>query len=199
MASNKKPKKKYKPKKNLIDPVTWVLAGIKPFKDVPSSVDIRIRNHDAMDTLRRGEATRADIDVLIGAFNMVEAYTKLRPELGADWFKEIGEGQNALLMVARRGVASGRFILKASELVAMNLLMEIHDTQLDQTTVRDMELAMDIVDKEFRARRMRAVQEVVHEDSAGTQRAVAIQRGESSGGTEAGQEAEEEGTAEKQN
>lgn len=153
---------KYRPKKTLADPVTWVLAGIKPFKEVSASIDIRIKNHAAMDALRRGEATKEDVDVLIGAFNMTEAYMKLRPDLGADWVKEIGEGQDALLAVARRGVKSGRFILKPQELVAMNLVIEIHDAQLDNTNVRDMELAMEIINKEYRARRMRAVQEVVH-------------------------------------
>ena len=153
---------KYRPKKMLADPVTWVLAGIKPFKEVSASIDIRIKNHAAMDALRRGEATKEDVDVLIGAFNMTEAYMKLRPDLGADWVKEIGEGQDALLAVARRGVKSGRFILKPQELVAMNLVIEIHDAQLDNTNVRDMELAMEIINKEYRARRMRAVQEAVH-------------------------------------
>jgi hypothetical protein len=112
-----------------------------------------------MDTLRRGDATVATIDVLISAFNMCEAYIMLRPELGQDWKEEIKAGLNALHAVGKRGVASGRFILKAEELNAMNLVMEIHDTQLQNTTVRDMELAMDIVDQEYRAKRMRAIKE----------------------------------------
>ena len=110
-----------------------------------------------MDTLRRGDATKADIDVLIGAFNMAEAYMRLRPELGADWSEEIHAGLDALHAVGKRGVESGRFILKASELKAMNLVMEIHDAQLDNTTVNDMERAMDIVNQEFRAKRMRPI------------------------------------------
>jgi hypothetical protein len=61
--------------------------------------------------------------------------------------------------VGKRGLASGRFILKAGELTAMNLVMEIHDAQLDNTTVKDMELAMDIVSAEFRAKRMRPIVE----------------------------------------
>lgn len=166
---------KYKPKKNLVDPLTWVLAGIKPFKEVPTSVNIRIKNHAAMDALRLGKATREDMDVLIGAFNMTEAYARLRPELGSDWITEIRDGQNALLMVARRGVFSGQFTLKASELVAMNLVIELHDAQLDQTTVRDMELAMEIIEKEYKLRKMRSVQEVLHEDSSSAKRAVAVQ------------------------
>ena len=148
---------KYKPKKNLLDPVTWVLAGLKPMNSIAVTTDIRIKNHAAMDTLRRGDATRHDIDILIGMFNMTEAYMRLRPELGSDWSEEIKQGQDALLAVGRRGVESGRFILKASELKAMNLVMELHDAQLDQTNVRDLEQAMDLVDLEFQRKLMRPV------------------------------------------
>lgn len=150
-------KSKYKPKGVRVDAVNWVLSGIKAFRSVPYSVTLRIRNHDAMDTLRRGDATKADIDVLIGAFNMAEAYMRLRPELGADWSEEIHAGLDALHEVGKRGMESGRFILKASELKAMNLVMEIHDAQLDNTTVNDMEKAMDIVSAEYRAKRMRPI------------------------------------------
>jgi hypothetical protein len=150
-------KSKYKPKGVRVDAVNWVLAGLKPFSSVSVSTDLRIKNHDAMDTLRRGDATKADIDVLIGAFNMAEAYMRLRPELGADWADEIKAGLDALHAVGKRGVESGRFILKADELVAMNLVMEIHDAQLDNTTVNDMEKAMDIVSAEYRAKRMRPI------------------------------------------
>lgn len=152
-----KKRSKYKPKGVRIDAVNWVLAGLKPFNDVVVSKNVRIRNHAAMDVLRKGDATRDDIDILIGAFNMTEAYAKLRPELGADWAEEIKAGQDALHDVGVRGATSGRFILKAQELVAMNLVMEIHDAQLDQTTVRDMELAMEIIDKEYKARKMRPI------------------------------------------
>ncbi len=150
-------KSKYKPKGVRIDAVNWVLAGLKPMNDVPVTVDLRIKNHAAMDALRKGEATVADIDVLIGAFNMTEAFVILRPDLGQDWSKEIGEGLDALHAVGKRGLETGKFILKSSELVAMNLVMEIHDAQLDNTTVRDMELAMDIVTQEYRLRRMRPI------------------------------------------
>jgi hypothetical protein len=152
-------KSKYKPKGVRVDAVSWVLSGLKPFATVDYSTTLRIKNHAAMDLLRKGDATIADIDVLIGAFNMCEAYIMLRPELGADWKDEIGAGLDALHAVGKRGVESGRFILKAEELKAMNLVMEIHDAQLDNTTVNDMERAMDIVTKEYRAKRMRPIRE----------------------------------------
>lgn len=153
----RKPRKKYKPKGIRMDAVGWVLKGLQPFKTVEYSTTLRIKNHAAMDALRKGDATMADIDVLIGAFNMCEAYIMLRPELGADWSDEIKAGLDALHAVGVRGVMSKRFILKADELVAMNLVMEIHDAQLDQTTVTDMEKAMDLVSKEYRAKRMRPI------------------------------------------
>ena len=152
-------KSKYKPKGVRVNALSWVLEGLKPFASVDASTTLRIKNNDAMDALRRGDATKADIDVLIGTFNMAEAYMRLRPELGADWADEIKAGLDALHAVGKRGLASGRFILKASELVAMNLVMEIHDAQLDNTTVKDMEKAMDIVSAEYRAKRMRPIVE----------------------------------------
>ena len=39
----------------------------------------------------------------------------------------------------------------------MNLVMEIHDAQLDNTTINDMEKAMQIVTQEYRAKRMRPI------------------------------------------
>ena len=152
-----KPRRKYKPKGVRMDAVSWVLKGLQPFKTVEYSTTLRIKNHAAMEALRKGDATMADIDVLIGAFNMCEAYIMLRPELGQDWSDEIKAGLDALHAVGVRGFKNKRFILKADELVAMNLVMEIHDEQLNNTTVNDMEKAMDLVTKEYRAKRMRPI------------------------------------------
>jgi hypothetical protein len=152
-------KSKYKSKGVRPDLVNWVLSGLKPMNSVTLTTDLRIKNHSAMDTLRRGDATRNEIDVLIGMMNMTEAYTRLRPEFGKDWAVEIREAQDALYAVARRGVESGRFILKASELKALNLVMELHDEQLNLSTVRDMEKAMDIINLEFQNRLMRPIVE----------------------------------------
>jgi len=110
-----------------MDALNWVLAGLKPMNSISATTDIRIKNHAAMDTLRRGDATRHEVDILIGAFNMCEGYVRLRPDLGFDWIDEIQAGQDALHAVGKRGLESGRFILKAQELAAMNLVMELHD------------------------------------------------------------------------
>jgi hypothetical protein len=152
-------KSKYKPKGVRTDNMTWVMSSIKPFREISAGTDLRIKNHDAMDKLRRGVADKADMDVLIGAANMCEGYMRLRAELGKDWSTEIRAGQDALLAVARRGVDSNRFVCKAPELVAINLILEIHDAQLDQSTVQDMEKALEIVEKDQKHGKARSVKE----------------------------------------
>lgn len=152
-------KSKYKPKGVRTDNMTWVMSSIKPFKEISAGTDLRIKNHDAMDKLRRGVADKADMDVLIGAANMCEGYMRLRDEFGKDWSAEIRAGQDALLAVARRGLDSNRFVCKAPELVAINLILEIHDAQLEQSTVQDMERALAIVEKDQRHGKARSVKE----------------------------------------
>lgn len=152
-------KSKYKPKGVRTDNMTWVMSSIKPFKEISAGTDLRIKNHDAMDKLRRGVADKADMDVLIGAANMCEGYMRLRDEFGKDWSTEIRAGQDALLAVARRGLDSNRFVCKAPELVAINLILEIHDAQLDQSTVQDMEKALEIVEKDQKHGKARSVKE----------------------------------------
>lgn len=150
-------RKKYRPKGVRLDVMAYVQSGLKRFDDVSVAVDLRIKNHAAMEALRTGLAGKPDIDILIDAFNMTEAFRRYKPELGLDWATEIRSGQDALLAVGVRGAISGRFICKAEELVAMNLVMEIHDVQLSNVTVRDMELAMDIIDGDFLNKKVRGI------------------------------------------
>ena len=152
-------KSKYKPKGVRTDNMSWVMSSIKPFREISAGTDLRIKNHDSMDKLRRGVADKTDMDVLIGALNMCEGYMRLRDEFGKDWSTEIRAGQDALLAVARRGLKMGRFVCKAEELVAINLVLEIHDAQLDQSTVQDMERALAIVEKDQKHGKARLVKE----------------------------------------
>lgn len=152
-------KSKYKPRGVRTDNMSWVMSSIKPLKSLSAGTDLLIKTHDAMDKLRRGVADKTDMDVLIGALNMCEGYMRLRDELGRDWSAEIRAGQDALLAVARRGVDTNKFICKAPELVAINLVLEIHDAQLEQTTVQDLERALDIVEKDQKHGKARSVKE----------------------------------------
>jgi hypothetical protein len=138
--------------------MTWVQAGLKKVDAIGAGTTLKIRNHDAMNNIRKGTATRVEIDAVIDAFNIAEALA--RRGMGADWAVEIRAAQDALLELARRGVERGfQFTVKAEELTAMNLGMEIHDAQLDAVTVRELETAMNDVMENLRNKRMRHIVE----------------------------------------
>lgn len=149
---------KYRPKGILPDPVTWVMAGMKKVDEISAGTTLKIRNHDAMNNIRLGNGTRRDVDAVIDAMNVAEALAKRG--VGADWMPEIRIAQDHLLALAKRGVQNGfRFIMRAEELNALNLGMEVHDAQLDAVTVRELEQAMNDVMEILRLKKMRTVLE----------------------------------------
>lgn len=149
---------KYKPKGVRLDNMTWVQASLMRVEDMSASTTLKICNHDAMNTLRLGNATKADIDVIINALNIAEALARLG--VGSDWMTELRAAQDALFTLARRGLTS-RFIVRGDELTALNLAMEIHDAQLETVTVRQLEEAMNFVNEMVRLRKARSIVETV--------------------------------------
>ena len=147
---------KYKPKPVHPNPLGYVLDSITPVSQHNSYlVDLRIKNHGALTALTKGVATRKDIDTLIQAVNMVEALYRLG--FGRDYFPEVRAGLDALYEMGVRGAESGRFVLKASEMDALNVVMELHDAQLEVITVKDMDKAIALVIEDFKQRKMRAI------------------------------------------
>jgi hypothetical protein len=150
---------KYRPKGVIRDTMLWVQAGMKRVDAISAGTTLKIRNHDAMNSLRLGTASRREIDAIIDAMNVAEALCKRN--VGGDWLPEIQSAQDHLLVLARRGVENGmRFIVRGEELKALNLGMEIHDAQLEAVTVRELELAMGDVMENLRLKKMRHIVEV---------------------------------------
>jgi hypothetical protein len=149
-----KKRSKYRPKGVLINPLAYVLESLKPVKEHDSYlIDLKIKNHAAMEVVTKGRAMRADMDILINMVNVVEALYRLG--FGEDYGDVVQQGLDALHEVGSRGAKTGRFILKAHEMSHLNLVMELHDAQMEVITVKDMEKAVDIVNKEFDQRKMR--------------------------------------------
>jgi hypothetical protein len=152
---------KYKPRQIIPDTMTWVRASLKKVDEISAGTTLKIRNHDAVNNLRLGAATRRDIDAIIDALNITEALANRG--MGEDWKPEIRAGQDAVLALARRGVANGfRFIARGPELVALNLVMEVHDAQLETVTVKQLETAMADVMESLRLKKMRPIVESPH-------------------------------------
>ena len=146
---------KYRPRPVLLNPVEHVIKGVQRVGSIPAGTDLMIKNHSSLDAVRRGQATRDDIDVLIAALNMTEALALMR--IGEDWKVEIRAAQDALFAVGSRGAETGKFILRGPELIALNLGMEIHDAQIDACTVSEMERAIDMVRKTIMSNRARPI------------------------------------------
>jgi hypothetical protein len=154
-----KKRSKYRPKPVLRNPLEFVLSGLKPVRDLPGVyLDVQIKNREALDQVRQGVATKADIDMLIGAFNITEALAIMG--LGSDWHEEIMQGQDALLDLSRRGVANGmRFIMTAKQWELLKVVMDLHEEQLAHATVYDIEKAHDVVHKILSMGKGRAIVE----------------------------------------
>jgi hypothetical protein len=144
----------YRPRDKLVNPVAYVVEGLKPVKEHHSYlIDLKIKNHGAMSNLTRGLADKEDVNTLINMVNVVEALYRLG--FGREYGDVVKDGLDALHDMGKRGVQTGRFILKAQEMSHLNLIMELNDAQMDLINIKDMERAIDLVNKDFNQRKMR--------------------------------------------
>ena len=149
-------KSNYKPKGVRLDAVNWVLSGLKSVASVGDAlVVLKAKNHSALTEVVQGRGNRSQIDLLIAALNMCEAYAIHGK--GSDWKDEINAAQDALYDMALRGVNTEKFLFRGLEMQAVNLAMEIHDVQLEQSTVQELEKMTDFVVKQITLKKARPI------------------------------------------
>ncbi|CAB4134307.1 hypothetical protein UFOVP272_45 [uncultured Caudovirales phage] len=155
-------KSKYKPKGIRLDNLGWVSAGLRKVGGLPvAGVELKLKNHQALEAVLKGYATRDHIDVLIAAFNISEALYYVNPDLGEDWAQEIRAAQDAIFTMSRRGLKLGNFVFNAPEMAAVKLAMSVHDQQLDDCTVKEMEQAIEYVTIRIKNKQARPIVEAV--------------------------------------
>jgi hypothetical protein len=155
-----KKRSKYRPKGIIADPLSWVLSGMKTVSKVPEAgLNLTIKNHSALESAVKGVATKHEIDVLVGAINVAEALCIMG--IGEDWLQEVLAASNALHSMASRGVSENHFIFTGLEMTAVKMAMEIHDVQLENCTVKQLEKAVDIVNKTVAAGKARKIEDGV--------------------------------------
>jgi hypothetical protein len=153
-----KKKSKYKPRGVRYDNMSWLIAGMKKVGTLPTAgVALKLKNHEALDSILTGQGTKDHVDALISAVNMAEAMTRIRDDLGRDWAQEIRAAQDAIYAMGVRGYEKGSFLFTGPEMTAVKLIMDLHDSQLDDCTVREMEQALFIVEEELRMRKARSI------------------------------------------
>jgi hypothetical protein len=158
---------KYKPKGVRLDALNWVLSGLKPVSQVGDAlVILKAKNHSALTEVVQGRGNRDQIDVLIAALNMCEAYAIHGK--GKDWLPEINEAQNAIYEMAVRGLETEKFLFRGPEMQAVNLAMDVHDLQLETSSVKQLEDMTDFVKKQIILKRARPiVSKTKHQSNAG--------------------------------
>ncbi len=140
----------------MLNTMGYVLESFTPISKLDRYfVDLKIKNHLALNNLTKGVAMRDDIDTLIQSVNIVEALYRMG--FGREYADDVRAGLDALHTVGVRGVTTGRFILKSEEMNALNIIMELHDAQLEVITLKDMENAIKLVNEELRQKKMRPI------------------------------------------
>ena len=135
---------KYRPKPVLMNPLGYVIESMTPVaKHGSYLVDLKIKNSVAMVALMRGSATKGDMDTLIAMSNMTEALHQMG--FGKEYQDVCVEGRFAILSIVQRTGKHGRFTPTGPEIQMLNLLMELHDAQMDIVTIRDIEKALALV------------------------------------------------------
>ena len=151
-------KSKYKPKGIRLDNLAWVSSGLKRVGSLPTAgVDLKLKNHEALESILKGNATRDHADMIIAAFNIAEALYHVNPALGEDWADEIRAAQDAIYTMSRRSLTLNNFVFNAAEMAAVKLGMLVHNQQLDDCTVREMELAIDYVEARLKSKQARVI------------------------------------------
>lgn len=144
MGNTSKPRKKYKPRSILINPLGYVLESMTRVADHSFDlVALQIVNSAAMVSLLRGTASKKDMDKLVAMSNIVEALYQMG--FGAEYKGVSIEGRVSILSIVQRSVTHGRFTPTGQEITALNALMELHDAQMNVITVRDIERAVQYV------------------------------------------------------
>lgn len=139
--------KKYVPKKVLHNPMTLIMSGLKriPYE---MSVVLKIRKHYAISSLVQGTLNKEHFQSLIEMVNMTIILLEFHSEgyylpalfIARDSLKDIGLGYKA----------TGEFSANQVQLASIKLAIVVHEVQLDELRVVDIENAYEEIFRRLR-------------------------------------------------
>ena len=149
MPTTKKPRKKYRPRLNLANPVDLAIATIREVEARPLSLSqseidmLTTRNHVALHEILHGTPTLDDWNTITKALNVAIALDD----------QVYGRAKEVELFRALKAHATGgqRFYTKqvlrysGTEMAAVKEALAIHDVQVAQATVGEMQDAVNAV------------------------------------------------------
>ena len=146
-------KSKYKPKGVRLDAMNWVVTGMTKVSAKESAyVTMHLKNMSALDSLAKGTANKKEMDICIGVINVAEALCELG--VGSEYHQIVLSASSALYDVCKRSFEiNDRFICRGEQLSAIKLGYEVHDAQMEITTIGMLDKALDVIDKTIRAQK----------------------------------------------
>lgn len=146
-------KSKYKPKGVRLDTMNWVVTGMTKVSAKESAyVTMHLKNMSALDSLAKGTANKKEMDICIGVINVAEALCELG--VGSEYHQIVLNASSAIYDVCKRSFEiNDRFICRGEELSAIKLGYEVHNAQLEITTIGMLDKALDVIDKTIRAQK----------------------------------------------
>jgi hypothetical protein len=131
VSKSKKPRKRYVPREQRADPVTWALAGVH--KIPTESIDASFAPiNAAFGLLKQGKAAREDWNVISQALNVAEALAGL--QIGSNLIPEIVAGQRWLHQIALRMLERDISTCYAAELAAIDEALTMYRAQMQVCT-----------------------------------------------------------------
>jgi len=148
---------KYKPNGVRLDAMNWVVTGMTKVSAKESEyVTMHLKNMSALDSLAKGTANKKEIDIVIGVINVAEALCELG--VGSEYHQLVLDASSALYDVCKRSFEiNDRFICRGSELSAIKTGYEVHDAQMETTTIGMLDKALDVIDKTIRAQKAKVI------------------------------------------
>jgi hypothetical protein len=127
----------------------FVKQGISPLTEHEDVVvPAKIRIHSAVAALAGGSATVSDIGIIAAASNLCTAL--VHRGKGEDWRPEIRASADAIEAIQLRLARWGKVQALAAEVEAISIMAQVHDLQLDASTVIDAEQASIIAQRGVR-------------------------------------------------
>jgi hypothetical protein len=143
MPTSKKPRKIYKPKKVLINPLGFVVEQSSSLASQHQNylLDLKIKTHSAMLALTTGRATKQDMDCVIQMYNILDAF-RLIGIKGLE--AEIDASSEAIFAICHRTAKAGKFIATGSEIKTLNTLIDYHDELMEHISVKQLDDAVKL-------------------------------------------------------
>lgn len=144
MPGNSKPRKAYRPKPVRLDTIDLAIESTRLLAAHDQYlIDLKIKNHAALEKLVKGQADKRDLTTLLAMLNTTEAMLRLGK--GREYAEVVATAEVEFKKICEVWLRQKKAVLQYQQIRAMQELIELHDQQLEISTVADMEKAIKLI------------------------------------------------------